>query len=180
MLWLIKALLIGHCTLEIYWQLLVKGKGVADCYCLLCICVICLLQIMCGNLVFVISCYNSAWCLVFVWLSSFLGGASGFKVRFGEHESWRSKEWLYEKVFNVVQEAKLSTWNLVVVYMWLLIIGLKFFWLSLQVRIVSSIDGGRMPLGSYLYVLVKLTTFHYAMSCDGGNKGSKIDYRGRD
>lgn len=81
---------------------------------------------------------------------------------------------------SLVQEAKLSTWNLVVVYMWLLIIGLKFFWLSLQVRIVSSIDGGRMPLGSYLYVLVKLTTFHYAMSCDGGNKGSKIDYRGRD
>lgn len=102
-----KALLIGHCTLEIYWQLLVKGKGVADCYCLLCICVICLLQIMCGNLVFVISCYNSAWCLVFVWLSSFLGGTSGFKVRFGEHESWRSKEGLYEKVPNVVQMAKL-------------------------------------------------------------------------
>jgi hypothetical protein len=57
-----------------FWQLLVKGKGVVDCYCLLCICVICLLQIICGSLVFAISCYDGAWCLVFVWLSSLLGG----------------------------------------------------------------------------------------------------------
>ncbi len=128
-----------------FWHLLVKGKGVVDCYCLLCICVICLLQIICGSLVFVISCYDGAWCLVFVWLSSLLGGMGGFEVRIGEHELRRSKEGLYEEVpNNVMQVVELSTWNLVVVvYMWLLNIGFKFFFgLLLQVRIIFSIDGG--------------------------------------
>lgn len=55
------------------------------------------------------------WCLcgyLHCW-----GGIGGFKVRFGEHELWRSKEGLYEEVPNVVQVVKLSTWSLVVVYM---------------------------------------------------------------
>lgn len=72
------------------------------------------------------------------------GGTGGFKVRIGEHELRRSKEGLHEEVpNNVMQVVELSTWNLVVVYMWLLNIGFKlFFGLLLQVRIIFSIDGG--------------------------------------
>jgi hypothetical protein len=37
-----------------------------------------------------------------------------------------------------------------------------------------------MPLGSKLYVIVTLMTFHYAMRCNWRNRGSKVDYRIRD
>jgi hypothetical protein len=63
---------------------------------------------------------HEVWCLfgyLHCWGGGGGGGVGGFKVRFGEHELYKSKEGLYEEDSNVVQPVELSTWNLVVVYM---------------------------------------------------------------